>query len=203
MNNLGYRHYFYLVNKKTVSEIKNFNEKQLFDWGLKKGLISSHDTLDDYYLPLYTIGKECFGFGAYFEGAKEIQESGKPLFTDGYLSDIYEEYEPFILGKEGLEIAIEWNRKKVEDYYKFLLTGIRENKLSILDNELIAEEREQHFKDILSQWESNNGRTFAFNMNINNPTITNSWKYEYAVFELVRLYKTTNWEKYDLLFLGW
>ena len=32
---------------------------------------------------------------------------------------------------------------------------------------------------------------------------TNSWSYEYSIFELVRLYKTFDWENDNLVLMGW
>ena len=34
-------------------------------------------------------------------------------------------------------------------------------------------------------------------------TILNSWLFEYQIFELVRLYKSIDWNKYTILFYGW
>lgn len=33
--------------------------------------------------------------------------------------------------------------------------------------------------------------------------ITGDWSYEYAIFELVRLYKIFDWENDDLVLVGW
>jgi hypothetical protein len=33
--------------------------------------------------------------------------------------------------------------------------------------------------------------------------ITTSWKYEYGIFELVRIYKTFDWKKNVMVYYGW
>ena len=34
-------------------------------------------------------------------------------------------------------------------------------------------------------------------------SLVTSWKYEYAVFELVRIYKTFDWKKNVMIYYGW
>jgi hypothetical protein len=33
--------------------------------------------------------------------------------------------------------------------------------------------------------------------------VTTSWKYEYAIFELVRIYKTFDWKKNVMIYYGY
>ena len=62
---------------------------------------------------------------------------------------------------------------------------------------------EQHLRSMYSEWKNGFNRVFAINLDETNLTITTSCKYEYSIFELVRLYKATDWEKYGLIFMGW
>ena len=48
----------------------------------------------------------------------------------------------------------------------------------------------------LSEWENNS----AIDLSTKNDVITNAGIYEFSVFELVRLYKTIDYEKYELVF---
>ncbi|MEC3756085.1 hypothetical protein P9160_01415 [Bacillus halotolerans] len=59
--------------------------------------------------------------------------------------------------------------------------------------------QEQHIKSNLSEW----ARGWALNTDINDPSLTSSWKYEYSIFELTRLLKTIDFEKETILFYGW
>ncbi|WP_218964433.1 hypothetical protein, partial [Bacillus velezensis] len=59
--------------------------------------------------------------------------------------------------------------------------------------------QEQHIKNNLSEWT----RGWALNTDINDSWLTSSWKYEYSIFELVRLLKTIDFEKETILFYGW
>ena len=42
-----------------------------------------------------------------------------------------------------------------------------------------------------------------YNLKEDNSEIVSSWRYEYAIFEMVRLFKTFDWENNYLLFYGW
>ena len=68
-----------------------------------------------------------------------------------------------------------------------------------LSNEEIIEKYEDHLKDYKLWWT----RLNALNLNKEEECICGGWLYEHQIFELVRLYKTIDFEKYDLLFLGW
>jgi hypothetical protein len=52
---------------------------------------------------------------------------------------------------------------------------------------------------MLMWWE----RLRAINLDPEDECITNSWLYEHQIFELVRLYKTIDWDNKCLLFYGW
>ena len=74
------------------------------------------------------------------------------------------------------------------------------NNTNLSDGEIKAK-YEEHIKDYNSWWRTHWRN--AFNLDENDECICNSWLYEHQIFELVRLYKTIDFEKYDLVFLGY
>ena len=58
----------------------------------------------------------------------------------------------------------------------------------------------QHIKLMKQEWVIGNG---IINLDVNEIQITDSWKYEYNIFELVRIYKSFNWKKDLLIFHAW
>ena len=56
-----------------------------------------------------------------------------------------------------------------------------------------------HIRDIISEWEY----LTPYELDDDKLTCCTSWKYEYSIFELVRLYKSFDWENNVLVFYGW
>lgn len=199
---MGYRHYLYKVEKDLLDKLNGITMEKFYKWGSDNNLIDRDD--EEPYLPLYEIGEEFFGFGKYYENANEIQENGKPLFTDVELAKRYEEYEPFIVGKDAVLNAIEHQKGLIIKMYESMLLRSDEERLEEDFDERTKEQMyEQHLKSMYHEWKNGFNKVFAINLDESHPVITTSWKYEYSIFELVRLYKVTDWDKYSLIFMGW
>lgn len=199
---MGYRHYFYKVENSLIETLHHIHKDAFYKWGADIGLVDLDD--EEPYLPLYKIGEEFFSFGKYYENADEIQQNGKPLFADSKLSERYEEYEPFIVGKEAVLNAIEYQKGLIIKMYENMLLRTDEVRLEEDYDERSKEKMyEEHLNSMYREWKNGFDKVIAINLDESNPAITTSWKYEYSIFELVRLYKTTDWERYSLIFLGW
>ena len=199
---MGYRHYLYLVDKVLLDKIHHITKDKFYKWGVEVGLVDIDD--EEPYLPLYKIGEDFFAFGKYYENTNEIQQNGKPFFKDKELLDRYEEYEPYIVGKETVLNAIEYQKSQIIKLYEDMLLRTDEERLEEDFNERTKEKMyEQHLRSMYSEWKNGFNRVFVINLDETNLTITTSCKYEYSIFELVRLYKATDWEKYGLIFMGW
>lgn len=190
---MGYRHSMYLVNKEVCEEVKNMTYKEL---------VSKYGE-GDYFRPDNLEIKEIYDFGKLYwdDTAERIYEKGSPVFRKDVM-EILEDYVPYLVNKAGLEMAIEIYRKKTEDLY---------NKLRVDCNEMIAymgveipfdnsvhENIEQFIQEKIRGWSAGN----IYNLNLNNDEIINSYNYEYQIFELVRLYKSIDFNKYNILFMG-
>lgn len=205
---MGYSHRLYLIEKEKIDRIHHFAKDEFYQWGLENDLVELNEEIEDEepYLPLYRIGEEFFDFGKYYDNVKDIHKNGKPLFQDEELYDSYEHYQPHIVSKEAVLNAIEFQKGLIVKMYEDMLFKTDEERmLKDYDDRTKEEMYRQHIQSMYSEWKSKfmkNG-CFAINLDDRTPSITTSWKYEYSIFELVRLYKYTDWEKYDLLFMGW
>lgn len=201
---MGYRHYFYKVDKDTLNKINSFSYDEFFKWGSENNLVDIDD--EDPYLPLYKIGEKFFEFGKYYENCDGIFESGNSLFQDEKLQDRYEEYVPYIVGKEAVLSAIEHQTKLIIEYYENMLNLTDEERYERhFDRRSKEDMFKNHIESMYHEWKNPyfKGMISAIDVNESNHAITTSWKYEYSIFELVRLYKSTDWEKYGLIFMGW
>lgn len=191
---MGYRHYFFEVDKKDVEKVKDKTIKELMEIAKEYGAEIEEDENWFYFNDdKFMNKKEIHEFGKLYwdNTAERIYSKGKPLFTIKETQDYLDDYMPYVMGSDGMLEAITIYREKVINYYKNLL---KEDTPEVL-NERLA----RHVDDMLIEWE----RLCPVDLNLEHEHISNSWLYEYQIFELVRLYKTIDWENKCLLFYGW
>lgn len=190
---MGYRVRIYKIEKGILEDLNELKSIEEYERWLKK------KNIDDDCFSLYDLGEEFFNFGAYYDNQEEINKTGKPLFSFEEIQDYYEEYSPYIIGKEGVLQAIEHQKNLIVEYYKNVLKENDEGQSSLFFDKTKEEAMNIVLQDKITEW-SGNG---ILNLDENDPTITNSWKYEYSIFELTRLYKTMDWDNYGLMIMGW
>lgn len=182
---MGYRHYMYKISKELVNEIKDMNYDEL---SAKFGVIGEEGYFYIGNLPKEEIWEfdELYGDDI----ADRSYSKGYPLFEKEEAMNKLSDFVPYIVGKEGIEEAIEIYKSRVISMYKNLLIDD--------ENGAAAAKQEQHIKNNLSEW--TRGR--ALNTDVNDSWLSHSWQCEYRIFELVRLLKTINFEKEMILFYG-
>lgn len=200
---MGYRLYLYQVEKefveqarkcKTHKEFMNLCKDYFPD---KNNIVNEYEDEDECdYISLWEIGKEIFEFGKGYENYEEICEHGSSLFTSKDIEECYEDYDHLVLTEEGLLCAIEWQKNKVISIYKDLMREKSENKF---DKRTQEQRLKTHVNDYLSWWEHG----FVLDLRKEKPNVSASWIYEHTIFDLVRIYKTFDWDKYCLMLIGW
>lgn len=221
---MGYRTYIGVMPKREYNNIKPMNEEQL-----KKFYGIENEEGEDYwYKGVYEYGKElyCFGKDVDFNPPKK---SMKPFFKDKKLMERYAESDFHIVTKEFLEYLIETYRKRVADYYNDMMTpffgkseDFGENPTTFLnsiktkykfpnndivfDFSLITQEEQnalfkiiEHIRTMRPEWT----HLIPYDLNDGRDEITTSWKYEYGIFELVRIYKSFDWKKNVMIYYGY
>lgn len=195
---MGYRHYFYLVKKSDVEKCNNivFDELKR-QYGDADGYIDFGEVFPR---------TEVFEFGKlyYEDTAERIYNTGEPLFGDKDCQEYFEDYYPFVVGKEGLLEAIKIYKEKVINAYQSLLGDGQEVQypLGITMTEDISEHdkmknfvksrllwiQKYHFEDINET---------------NKYKVSKSYIYEHAIFNLIHLLKVIDWDNETILFYGW
>lgn len=205
---MGYRHYLYAVPKKQVEEIQACKTNE--DWcnfAENYGYKVDQDCCDDGsgYLSPYKIGTELYELGKYSEIAFKLESERPSLFTSDELKERYSDYGFALLTKDDFKAVIEAYRQKIVDWFESLLnpdkSQITSNKLS--KDEKKHFERELEIKNKLEKWSGKYFGLLPIDLDENQERITGDWTYEYAIFELVRVYKAFDWENNDLVLVGW
>ena len=204
---MGYRHYLYAVPKKQVEEIQACKTNE--DWcnfAESYGHKVDRDCCDDgsgYFSP-YKIGTELYELGKYSEIAFKLESESPSLFTSDELKERYSDYGFALLTKDDFKAVIEAYRKKIVDWFESLLNP---DKSQITSNKLSKDEK-KHFeweleiRDKLEKWSGKYFGISPIDLDESRERITGDWSYEYAIFELVRVYKAFDWENDELVLVG-
>jgi hypothetical protein len=190
---MGYRHYFFEVDKKDVDKVKDKTYEELVEIAKEYGVKIEEDDYFNFNNDKFMNKKEIFEFGKLYwdDTAARIYSKGVPLFKKEEVQEYFEDYTPYVMGSDGMLEAINIYKNKIISYYKDLL---QEDDPEILNKSFMS-----HIDDMLMWWE----RLRAINTDLQYECITSSWLYEHQIFELVRLYKSIDWENKCLLFYGW
>jgi hypothetical protein len=223
---MGYRTYIGSMPKREYNKIKSMNEEQLKEFYK----IENQEGEDYWYKGVYQYGKELYEFGKYTD-FNPPKKSFKPFFKNKELMEKYEEYDFNIVTKEFLQYIIENYKEKISSYYNDMVNpffGEKEESYSkdkptnflnsikteynypdnnyIFDFEKITQEEQnalfkmiEHIRSMRNEWKG----WIPFNLENDTPEITNSWKYEYSIFELVRIYKTFDWKRNVMIYYGY
>lgn len=193
---MGYRHYFYLVEKTQVEAVRHMSISEVFEYAEKCGSkVSEEDGKKYFYFndEKFMNKTEIFEFGKlYFDDtAERIYSKGIPLFEKQEVQEYLSDYSPFVVGKDGLLEAIKIYEEKVLKYYKSLLSDNEEPQQSKM-----LERVEDKIRTLSAFGLANTDET-------NKMKVTSSWEYEHSIFNLVHILKTIDWDKDTILFYGW
>ena len=197
---MGYRQYLYEVDKNLVEEIRKCKTLNDFLAVCKKHNIEYEEYEgEEPYVGLYNLGNMLFEFGKYYANSNEMYKHGDSLFTSDELNENFYDEDAIILNKEGLVCAIEWQRDRIISIYEDLL---KEQSSNEFDERSQFDRMREHIKSHLLWWKPTYGLGTAYTLD-ESPDLVNSWLYEHTIFDLVRIYKTFDWENKCLMFMGW
>lgn len=193
---MGYRQYLYEVDKNLVEEIRKCKTEDEYISVCCKFNV---DTEND-YAPVRCLGKKIYEFGKYYENSNKLYEHGDSLFYSEELNEKYDDYGAIILEKSGLVCAIEWQKNRIIEIYTDLMQETSSNRF---DERSQFDRMKSHISDHLRWWKPEYGDYTAYNLDENCESIVKSWLYEHTIFDLVRIYKSFDWENKCLMFAGW
>lgn len=226
---MGYRTYIAEMPKREYNKIKSMNKDDLVKFYDIEIDGEADNDYESWYKGVYEYGKDLYCFGKYtdFEPPKK---SMKPFFKNKDLMKRYEGYDFYIVTPEFLEYLIEYYSSLVEKNYNDLLNPLLGEQTDIFTRETpsefmksvkteykypkdkhsfdfskITDEEQTAIFNLIQYTRSNrfewlNDRPYDLK---SGTEITSSWKYEYAVFELVNIYKNFDWKRKVMMFIGW
>lgn len=222
---MGYRTYIAAMPKREYNKIKSMTEDEL----VKFYNITYEDDGSGWYKGAYEYGKVLHEFGKY-DGFNPPKTSMKHFFKKPELKKIYSDANFYTVTPEFLEYVIETYKQRVINYYNDMLTPFfgydyennytKRNPSEFLNtikteynyptnkhifdfSKITQEEQNALFKILEHMYSMRSEWTYLTPYNLNKgDEVTNSWKYEYAIFDLVRIYKTFDWKRNIMFYYG-
>jgi len=215
---MGYRTYIGYLPKEDYNKIKD----------LTKGEILAHfnRSPDDWVGP-YDICKELYEFGKY-TNFQPPDGSMIPFFTNKELQEFYSvDDEIWVVNKDFLKYIIDSQRDRIRGYLRDMVSpfldengwkgdffksvetkyGLK-NDTYDFDGSILTPNQKtsiiniiNHIISINSEWSYDH--ILPYKLDDGKDEITSSWKYEYSIFELVRIYKTFDWENNVMVHYGY
>lgn len=212
---MGYRNYLGSLPKREYNKIKGFTLQELYE---HKGEEWSDDPYD---CPGY-VGVYDVAYNSHYELGKYVDDFEKkffkPVFKNKETQNHFtSDHDFYIVQQEFVLHLIEHYTKLVKDYYKKLLNDFFDgNKskaefMTSKDSPITEQEMTSiyvlinHVRDMANEWGVAGWfeDTLPYNVNLDSSKIVSSWKYEYEIFELVKLYKTFDWKRNVMIYYGY
>jgi hypothetical protein len=211
---MGYRNYLGSLPKREYNKIKKFSLKELYEY-------KNEEWSDDPYNKPGHVGVYDIAYNEHYELGKYIDSFDKkffkPVFKNKETQKHYvEEHDFFVVQKEFVEELINDYSEKVKNRYKELLNPFFSEKGDVIsdflkkeNSPITEEERKQiyllisHVKDMAMEWGVTSFLKNILPYDLEGENLISSWKYEYEIFELVRLYKTFDWKRNVMIYYGY
>lgn len=191
-----YQNYIYIVDRDKIDKLRKMSVEEHKKWVYKKsgvekweGDMVSRIDKESIIIPPHMLGREVHSLGGYYELDEWVREQGKPLYHNTKVQELYRYYMPYIITKSILKEMIEYERSKIEDYYTGMLN-------------YTEKEYKEYIRLRKLGWVKYNGRMGEVNIDEGCVGTVEGDRREYKIFDLVRVYKETDYKKYSLMYMG-
>jgi hypothetical protein len=192
---MGYRNYIGKISKENYEKIKDLSPTELDNhFNLNK------EEDDVYYLSKKDLEvKELYELGSYCDYGYKHKELLTDFFSNKETNELYHNSDTefqLVNSKDFLAIIIDDYKERVKRMYENLLKDYDRSDLSKLTKVQVMEAFE-HISSMSFEWT----HLTPYDLD-ETEKITSSWKYEYAIFELISIYKRFDWDKDVMVYWG-
>lgn len=209
---MGYRNYLASLPKKEYNKIKGFSLQELYDY---KGEVLNED-FSEGYVGVYNIAST-----THYELGKYVDRFPKKYFKSVFKNKetqkhFTEEHDFYIVDREFVKLLIEYYTEKIRTYYKEYLEPffdedeaksefMKTKGAPLTEAEISGTYRLiDHVRSMALDWGVSGwfNDQLPYSLDPEKDLVT-SWKYEYAIFNLVLLYRTFDWKRNVMIYYGY
>ena len=205
---MSYRFRFATVNKEYLDKVRSMSVAEFIEFTrINNPNAYSDSPGESVYIHIWEMFKqtEIYDMGD-CPYAMDVIRASEPLFTNPETQNYYSESNLYFCDKKAFLAAIDGMRKLVVKSYQRMI-----DTPALVPLYLDEKKREwSDFTDVMEmdvqdkdKKEKINDMYRPYNLDDTDDEIVKSWRYEYTIFELVRLMKTFDWENNYLIFYGW
>lgn len=228
---MGYRTYIGYISKREYNKIKSMTKDELFAFYKINADDECEDEYP--FKQCYDYGDKLFEFGKWteFNPPKKTSKSffkkkdTQEMYSENDFEVVTPEFLAYIINHYSEKVKAYYNKMLLpfmgdgEDKSKVtseFLNSIKSkynypNNKYTFDFSKITEDEQtalfhmfEHIRSFAPEWgvASWFDDTLPYNLKFGD-SVTTSWKYEYEIFEMVRIYKTFDWKKNVMIYYGW
>jgi len=211
---MGYRNYLGSLPKKEYNKIKRMTLKELYEF-------KNEEWSDDPYDKPGYVGVYDVAYNRHYELGKYVDKFDKKFFKTVFKNKetqkhFTEEHDFYLVDKEFVEELIRYYTEKIRTYYRNMLEPFFEGSeskagfMKTKETPITVEEMGgifeliDHVRSMAMEWGVTGwvDDSTPFDLNYDRELVS-SWKYEYAIFNLVNLYKTFDWKRNVMIYYGY
>ena len=211
---MGYRNYLGSLPKREYNKIKRMTLQELYAF-------KNEEWSDDPYDKPGHVGVYDVAYNRHYELGKYVDQFDKKFFKTVFKNKetqkhFTEEHDFYLVEKEFVEELIKYYTEKVRIYYRKMLEPFFEGSeskagfMKTKDTPITVEEMGgifeliDHVRSMAMEWGVTGwvDDSTPFDLNRDRELVS-SWKYEYAIFNLVNLYKTFDWKRNVMIYYGY
>jgi hypothetical protein len=209
---MGYRNYLGSLPKKEYNKIKRMTIQELY-------VFKNEEWVEDYsegYVGVYDVA-----YNQHYELGKYVDQFDKKFFKTVFKNKetqkhFTEEHDFYLVEKEFVEELIKYYTEKIRTYYRNMLEPFFEGSeskagfMKTKDTPITVEEMGgifeliDHVRVMAMEWGVAGWLADLTPFDLNSDReLVSSWKYEYAIFNLVNLYRTFDWKRNVMIYYGY
>lgn len=195
---MSYNYHLVALDKSIFNKIHDLTSEQ---FSIYLSNVNKGEKFDNFWSVV--LSRQLYDLGGLSDEIYDyIMENTDELFTQESTCEEFYDYTLKVANKNVLSEIINIYQKETQKYYQsfFKPNVLGKKSYANMSIDDIAEDRKKELFWMLYH----HCISPTINLEENQPTIlTSSWDYEYAVFNLVHIFKTFDWEKDVLLICGW
>lgn len=196
---MGYRHYLAKIKKEKALHLQDMSYETFMNTYGDKDIYEELMVPGPYNLPyverIHELGKYVdMDIINTLKG-----DNPESLFSDLELVKDYDEFDLYLVEKEGLIGLIDIYQEKVRKNYENMFKFTEEDQFRYGKDADLSSKHERFFEERIDMW----SRKYVMDNDESNPyNICHALDYEYQIFNLLHILKMINWEEEQLIIYG-